>query len=86
MSENKSVTITLSSGDYYQRKPFLKVGELVKFTRMKGKKRIWAKVTQSTYNEAKLKSVYRPAPKSNLNKKSIFSKKKGEIIPMASLS
>lgn len=82
-TQGKSVTIKLSSENYYNpHKPFLNVGQLIKFTKMRGKKRMWVKVTESNYEGAKLTSVYRPAPKSNLNKKSVFSKKKGEIIPL----
>ncbi len=78
----KPVTFAISSSCLYLKKPFIKVGQLIKFTKKRGLKRSWAEVTQSSYDTATLKAVYRPAPKSKLIPKSVFSKFKGKIIPM----
>jgi len=71
----KTVTVTLSNPYRY----FIEVGQLVKF---KSNKRVWGQVTSSDMYNATLKSIYRPAPKSRLNNKGVFSKHKSKIIKL----
>lgn len=71
------VTFTVTLSNPY--KPFIEVGQLVKF---KSKKRVWGQVTSSGEYNATLKAIYRPAPKSRLNNKGIFSKHKSKIIKL----
>ena len=71
----QSITVTLRRDT---PPDIFKKGDLV---RIKRKKRVWGKITAIiSSNNFTMKAVYRPAPKSKLNKKTIFSKKKGEII------
>lgn len=77
----KSVTVTLGKGFYYNPypKPPVNVGEMIKFKQIK---RTWGLVTYAAIDTATLTAIYRPAPKSKLNKyqKSYFSKKKMKIV------
>lgn len=71
-------TITITSPSV--TKPMIKIGELVRIT---GQKRIWLRVdtAKSEDNEEvySMKPIYRPAPKSRLKNKTIFSKIKMQI-------
>ena len=73
----KTITFTVTLGSPYR--PFINVGDLVK---IKSKKRVWGEVTSSDEYNATLKSIYRPAPRSRLNNKGIFSKHKSKIIKL----
>lgn len=64
--------------------PMFTKGQLVRIAK---KKRVWGEVeNDSVYSNGEtkvtIKSVYRPSPKSTLNKKKIFSKFKRKIILM----
>lgn len=73
----KTVTFTVTVGNKY--KPIINVGDLVRF---KSKKRVWGEVTSSDTHNATLKAIYRPAPRSRLNNKGVFSKHKSKIIKL----
>ncbi len=78
-----TVNITISKKDHYTngRYNLPKEGELIKL-RSDGRliKRVKLMVTYSGYNSIKAKRVYKPAQKSTLKKKSIFSKFKMQIV------
>lgn len=68
-----TVTITLRK----EYRPLIEVGQFVK---IKSKKRVWGEVIRSDEYNATLKAIYRPAPRSRLNKKGVFSKHKSKIV------
>lgn len=77
------ITITLNDSHRCYNPMFVK-GQLIRIAK---KKRVWGQVkddSQSTAYGIKvtLNSVYRPAPKSKLLNKSVFSKVKSKIIPL----
>jgi len=80
----ESVSITLSADNYVANSNPLQEGVLI---RINGRKRVWGKVTQTGSIQVTVKSVYRPAPKSKLNRfgKTPFSKINIEIIRMNTL-
>lgn len=71
----KTVTFTVTVGNQYR--PLIEIGQLVK---IKSKKRVWGEVTSADEYNATLKAIYRPAPRSRLNNKSVFSRHKSKII------
>lgn len=76
-----SINITLNKPDY---PPLFTKGQLIRIAK---KKRVWGEVENDSVRsngetKVTIKSVYRPSPKSTLNKKRIFSKFKRKIIPM----
>jgi len=70
-----TITVTLRN----EYRPLIEVGQLVK---IKSKKRVWGEVTSSDEYNATLKAIYRPAPRSRLNNKGVFSKHKSKIIKL----
>ncbi len=79
--ETVSVTISKENHFTYGRCNLPKEGEFIKL-RSNGRriKRVCLKVTYSGYDSIKAKKVYKPAPKSVLKNKSIFSKVKMQIV------
>lgn len=73
----EGITITIQH-EHRKRNTF-ETGQLIKVKGIKSK-RIFIKVTQGGYYDAKGVSVYKPSPKSKLRNKSKFSKFKATII------
>ena len=76
-TDTPTFTVTLQKS---VPKPFFKIGDLVK---IKSKKRVWGKVvTINDQNNFTIRAVYRPSPRSKVNKKSPFTKIIIEVIPL----
>jgi len=71
--------ITITIQHEHRKRNTLETGQLIKVKWIKSK-RIFIKVTQGGYYDAKGISVYKPSPKSTLRNKTKFSKVKATII------
>lgn len=76
------VTVTLRKQDYYGYKPLAKEGDIIRIKRYKRLRLIVTGWKQEDFcGTISTKKAYQPAPKSRLNRKSVFSKIKIKILP-----